>query len=242
MRTFIRTTTITMLFVLGVMSVWSFIRQSNVAKNVQAAPEGIAPAYCVQPELPGIKELLSKTTDSNAKQRLSEKKESLEQAELECIERAKANPPAQKPKDLVGILLPTPVPEPTPTMQMGIQTQELLPVGNFIPTTDGPNLWVGIIKGKVLEVATGSLREEDENWQQNHPEWVTQGPQGALYIVINRDGSNSAIYPTPSRNGSVYLVSSCGNVLNLEATDGTIFSFDVAILSYVENTSSCSTP
>ena len=242
MKTFIRTTITTMLIVFSVIFIWSNTRQSSALKNVQAAPKVPVPAYCAQPELFGIQELLSKANNPDVAQPLLEKKKALDQAELDCIARASANPPAQKPMDLVGVLLPTPFPDPVPATQMGVQNQELLPIGAFIPTSDGPNFWVGINKGKVIEIAAGSLREEDENWQQNHPEWMTQGPQGALYIVINQDGATGAIYPTPSRNGSIYLVASCGNTLSLKATDGTILSFDVATLSYAENTIPCSVP
>lgn len=241
MKTFVRTTVVTCLTVLSVLVIGTYILHSIAPLKVQAAPNSPIQAQCIQPELVGIQKLLSKATNQEDIGLLMAKKRALEQAERDCIAQANANPPAQKPKDLVGILLPEPTSE-VISPRMGIQSQELLPVGNFIPTSDLPNLWVGTRRGNLIEIAAGYLREEDENWQQKHPEWAAQGLQGALYIVTNGKGENGTVYPTPLRSGGIYLVSECGNILNVESANGTLFSFDVETLSYLESTISCPVP
>lgn len=231
---------VTFVTVLGILIVWAYGLHSNATQKVQVAPHSPILAQCVQPELAGIQELLSKTTNQNTISLLTDKKKALEQAEQDCIARAKLQSPAQKPQDPSGVFLPLPTSNPI-SPKTGIQLQELLPVGNFVPTSDMPNFWAGMYKGNLIEIAAGFLREEDENWQQNHPEWAGKS-QGALYVVINGQGINGKVHPTPSRNGSVHLVSDCEGILNLEAADGTLFSFDVETLTYLENAIPCSVP
>ncbi len=231
MKTFIKTTMVTFLIIIGVLVVWAYVLHLNVLQTAQAASNPPTLAQCAQPELAGIKELLSKATSQEDISLLTEKKKALEQAEQDCITKAESRSPAQKPRDRIGVLLPEPTPNPG-YPKMGIQRQELLPVGNFIPVSDMPNFWAGMYKGNLIEIAAGFLREENES----------QVSQGALYVVINGEGTKGVVYPTPSRNGSIHLVSICANIINVEATDGTLFSFNIETFSYLENAIFCSIP
>jgi len=243
MRTLLRTTLITMLITTVALAGWSFVRQTNGTKNAKAASGLQVPSYCIPPELAGIQELLAKTTDPNGRQLLLAKEKDAEQAALNCAANATAHPPAPKPA--TAGLLPTSVPVATPTLQVGLQHAELLPVGIFIPIDNGNNMWAGFVNGQAVQIAAGSVRETDENWRQNHPDWQAHPElhtQGAIRVMVNYDGVNAITYPTPSRNGAVDLIAACGNLLILHAADNTIFTFDAAKLIFVNNTTSCTLP
>ncbi len=233
MRTLLRTTLITSLITITVLIGWSLINRTNSAESANAASGLPVPTYCVPPELAGIQELLSKTTDPNARQILLAKEQDAENAALNCAANATAYPPAPKPTNEVGVFLPTPIPGSTPTLQPGIQHAELNPVGNFIPAEDGKNLWVGLLNGQVVELAVGSTRDDSGQVNPNLP------AQGALRMTVNYDGLKGQTFPTPSRHGPVHLTAACGNVIVLLATDKTTFAFDIAHLAYLSNPSSC---
>lgn len=235
MRTLLRTTLITMLVTITALIGWSFVHQSNSTENAKAASGLQVPSYCVPPELAGIKELLARTTDPNGRQLLLAKEKDAEQAALNCAANATVHPPAPKPA--TAGLLSTLIPAPTPTLQVGIQHAEVQPAGgSFLPEVDGNNLWAGYVNGQVVQIATGSVR--DDSWQ-DHPNWPVQG---AIRVTINYDGLKAITYPTPSRHGTVHFVAACGSTLVLQATDGTTFVFDAATLTYVNNLTACPVP
>jgi hypothetical protein len=101
---------------------------------------------------------------------------------------------------------------------------------------------VGIVNGSVVQITAGSLIETDQNWRQDHPEWVTEGPQGALYVILDYNGLKAVKYPAPTRNGDIHIVAACGSTLVLQSTGNTIFTFDVTTMTYVSNSDSCSAP
>ncbi len=235
MRTLLlRTTLITMLITVIALIGWSLARQSNSTEIARAASGLQVPPYCVPPELAGIQELLARTTDPNSRQLLLAKEKDAEKAALDCAANATVHPPAQKPSK--AGLLPTLVPAPTPTLQVGIQHAELLPAENFLPTEDGNNMWAGFVNGQAVQIAAGSI--QDDNWQ-DHPSWPAQG---AIRVITNYGGLKAITYPTPSRNGAAYMSAACGNILVLQSTDDTVFTFDVAALTYVSNSTSCQMP
>lgn len=240
MRTLLRTTLITMLITLSALMLGLYMLHQSSTERAQAAGGLPVPSYCVEPALADIQEALTKTT--NPSQLLLGKEKALEQAELDCAANATAHPPAKKPTELVGVLLPTSIPAPTATLQVGIQDGHPNPSNIFVPTDDNNNTWNGSVNGNIVQIVAGFMREQDENWRQDHPEWVTQGAQGALYVVVNYDGLKGAIYTTPSRHGVVHFVAACGSTLVLQATDNTIFTFDAATLTYVSNSTSCPIP
>lgn len=236
MRTLLRTTLVTMLVMFSVLIAWSFIRSPNSAESAQAAPGTDIPGHCAA----DLAERLAKLKDPAERQAAI-------QAELQCAADAQTYP-AKKLTALAKftppVFPPTEIPGPTATLQVGIQNTDLgvIPQIGFLPIENNNNLWADLVSGNVVQVAAGSALDRDENWRQDHPEWATQGAQGALYVVMNYDGLKGKLYPTPSRNGAVHLVTACGSILVLQAADNTIFTFDVAKLAYVNNSTACPIP
>lgn len=248
MRTLLRTALVTMLVMFSILIAWSFIRSPNSAESAKAASRLPVPSYCVEPALAGIQEALAKTT--NPSQLLLGKKKALEQAELDCAANATAHPPAQKPNNFVGVLQPTSIPAtaPGPTLQFGIQHGDVGPAGgDFIPVPDGNNVWYGYVNSQIVVGVAGFIKDVDQNLLQEHPEWQAHPElhvQGGLEVTMNYDTPNHKLseYPTPSRNGAVHFINACGNLLVLQATDNTIFTFDVSTMTYVNNSSTCLVP
>ena len=236
MRTLIRTASIAALITVAGLVSWYFARQSFFSGSAKAAsaPTLPVPSYCIPPEMAGLQELMTRTTNPKGQELLLVKVNAAEQAALNCAANATAYPPAPKPSTIIWP--PTSIPLPTPTLQVGLQHDVLGPVGSFLPTEDGYNLWAGFVKGQAVEVGAGSI---DDPYWQNHPGLPVQG---ALRVIINFDGLKGITYPTPSQHGVVQLIAACGDILVLQATDSTVFSFDVSQLAYVSNTSSCPAP
>ncbi len=106
-------------------------------------------------------------------------------------------------------------------------------------------MWTGTANGHDLQAFAGSLTETDPNWQQEHPDWVTNPEmhvQGALRLVTDSDNLHANLYATPGRHGALQFVNACGAMLVLQAADGTVFTFDAAALAYIHNDSSCPAP
>ena len=147
MRTLLRTTLITALIALSVLIVLSLVHSAYSANSARAAAGLSVPSYCVPEGLAGVEEQLAKTKDASTTQRLLAKKQDALNAEATCVANATLYPPAAKPKNRVGVLLPTPVlvQVPTPTLQLGIQASILgvVPGMNFVPIADQNNLWEG---------------------------------------------------------------------------------------------------
>jgi hypothetical protein len=250
LRTLLRTTLITALVTLAIFTGWYLMQRSNSVESAQAAPGLQVPSYCVPPELKGIEELLSKTTDPKGRELLLAKKKSAENAARECAAEAAIHPPATAvPTWLLESLKPTipaETPIPDPTLQLGIQRGDVMGFGIFIPVMDDNNMWIGFVNDQTVAIVAGYIRMED-GWQQDHPEWQDHPElhvQGALSVTVNYGAPNGIPhrYPTPSRNGAVHFIAACGNTLVLQAADGTIFTFDVTTLSYVDNSAACATP
>jgi hypothetical protein len=238
MRTFLRTTLITTLVVFSALLIWSWLHPINATQTAQAATGLNVPAYCIPPELAGINDLLSKTTNAEARNLLLAKKQDAENGALECARNATAHPPAKKPKNPVRVeALPTNIPGPTATIQAGIQHGNLIPAppSRFIPLDDGNNLWEDRIAGKLVSVFAGYMR--DDNWQ-DHPDWPIQG---AVVVWLNDLKKKGGEYPTPTQHGIVHFIAACGTKLFLQATDGTVFVFDAAAQAYVETAPACPT-
>ncbi len=235
MRVLLRSTLVTTLIVLAGLTVGWLIYKPNATDSASAAPGLQVPRSCVPPELAAIKQLISKTNDPQARRALQAKEAAGEQAALECAVNATLHPPAAKPDQ--AVLLPTPAVAPTPTLEVGLQHAELLPVGDFLPSEDGNNMWVGTVNGRDLQVFAGSTSGPNDNGQQNQSVQV----QGALRLIVNGDGLHASEYRTPGRHGDVQLVAACGATLVAQAQDGTLFAFDAAALEYVQRPVSCPT-
>ena len=151
MRTRLRTTLVTALIAFGMLIVLSLVHSAYSANHARAAASSSVPSYCVPEGLAGIEEQLVKTNDDSTTQLLLAKKQDALNAEATCVANATLYPPAAKPKNRVGVLLPTPVliQGPTPTLQLGIQTSILavVPGMNFVPIADQNNLWEGLVDG-----------------------------------------------------------------------------------------------
>ncbi|MGC1376864.1 MAG: hypothetical protein WA821_11595 [Anaerolineales bacterium] len=226
MRTLLRTTLITMTVVFSALILfWSLARNSNAAQSAQAAPATpTIPEHCVK----DLQEWL-------AKPRSPKERQTAVQAELDCAAGAQTYPSRKKTalaKFTPPTSRPASVPYSTPTLQVGIQMAELgaVPQSSFMPEEDGNNLWADFVNGQVAQVIVGYINDPD--WQ-DHPRWAIQG---ALQVVQNYEWTKSKLYPTLTRHGEVHFIAACGTKLFLQATDGAIFAFDVATLSYVSNT------
>ncbi len=235
MRVLLRSTLVTTLIVLAGLMLWWLIYKPNATDSASAALGLQVPWYCVPPELTAIRQLISQTNNPEARRTLQAKEAAAEHAALECAANATLHPPAVKPGQ--AVLLPTPAVASTPTLEVGLQHAELLPVGDFLPSDDGNNMWVGTVNGCDLQVFAGSTSGPDDNGQQNQPAQV----QGALRLIVNGDGLHASEYRTPGRHGDVQLVAACGAILVAQAQDGTLFTFDAAALKYVQGPVSCPT-
>ncbi len=245
MRIFARTVLVTMIMTVAVLAAWSLIRESSSTGSASAASALQVPSYCIPPELPGIRSLLSKTSNPSARQLLLVKLKAAEQAAQDCAASATAHPPAKKPG--VAALLPTVVPAPTAALAAGIQHAELMPASNFLPASDGYNMWTGTVNGHLLGVFAGSISSPNDPALQSHPDWASQPElheQGALRVEVDGNGLTANEYPTPGRHGALQFVSSCGSLLVLRSADNTTFTFDAAALAFVARSTSCppSTP
>jgi hypothetical protein len=163
----------------------------------------------------------------SAKQIVCAKEVNLEKSAEECVGLAASPPPAEKPEELIGVMRPTLSPLPTLPVVLGIQKKVLLPNGDFIPTSESQNnYWAGEVNGQTVQVLAGILREQEETWREDHPEWVEMGPQGAVE-VLDSNWARIALVQTPTRNGYVHFVKECDSSLLLQAEDGKIFVFDL---------------
>lgn len=234
MRTLLRTTLVTMLVVFSVLAIWSLMHNADSVQSVQAAPGTDIPASCA-----------AELAETMAKPK-SPYRQGAVQTELACAADARTYP-ARKMTALAKftppVFPPTETPGPTATLQVGIQQGNYVSYSRdiFIPTENINNLWADFVNGNAVQVFAGSQAEQDENWRQDHPEWVAQGAQGVLYVVVNYDWLKHNLYPTPSRHGAVHFIAACGTKLVLQAADGTTFVFDAATLSYVDNAPVCPT-
>jgi len=217
----------------------TFEARIQATEITRAASKLQVPPYCVPAMLPGLQQLLARTIDAEAQQLLIAKINIAEKQALECAAAATMYPPLKKPS--VPIRPPTVVPAATATLLVGLQYVELGAGGDFVPMEDGLNKWAGFIYGNVVEVAAGRLKDTDNGWQLNHPEWVVQGSQGAVFVVVNHDKVKGT-FPTPSRHGAVHFIAACGATLVMQTEDGTVFTFDAARLMYVDNSTSCPIP
>ena len=241
MRTLLRTALFIAIISVGIVTILALSRGNNSPLVVDAAIDGSVPEYCVPAELKMIEQELSQNPDVKPGQMLLEKIAANEKAMAECVRLATAYPPAPKPANLIGILLPTFTPLPPPEIVMGIQKAILGPSGDFIPAFESENnYWAGEINGETIQILAGIRRERDEKWRENHPEWINMGPQGAV-DVLDSSWKRIALIPTPTRNGYVHFVTECDSLLILQATDGTFFTFDPVKLAFVANKDSCLT-
>jgi len=218
------------IILLGLFLILRFVSISGITK----ANTNLAPEYCIPVELQAINAELSKDSGA-ANELLIEKKTALEKSMKECAALAASLPPAEKPSNLISVMQPTPSPLPTAQIIPGIQKMVSLPSGNFIPTGEAQNnYWAGVIKGQTIQILAGILRDQDESWREDHPEWTNAGPQGAVEI-LDANWSIVAIVQTPTRNGYIQFVKECDSLLLLQAEDGTMFVFDPANLTFTSN-------
>ena len=241
MRTLLRTVLIIAIVGVGILTVLTLSKVTDSPLVVDASIDRSVPEYCVPAELKMIEQELSQNPDVKPGQMLLEKIAANEKAIAECVRLSTAYPPAPKPANLDGVLLPTLTPLPSPEIVMGIQKTILGPSGDFIPASKSENnYWAGVINGETIQILAGIRRERDEKWRENHPEWVNMGPQGAV-DVLDSNWKRIALIPTPTRNGYVHFVKECDSLLILQATDGTFFTFDPVKLAFVANKDSCLT-
>lgn len=231
MRTGIRTILIAALLAFVAFLIWFLMSFVNIPKSTQAAAGSSVPSYCVSEVLAGLEEQLAKPNDANTRRLLLIKIQDALNGEATCVANATLYPPGPKPTNLVGVLLPTSIPGPTPTFQLGIQDTILVAVPgmNFVPIGNQNNYWAGFVDGKAIIIEAGSLIDPTTD-------------QGAVDVVVNYEWGKATQYPTPSLHGSVHIVAACGSTLVLQSMDNTLFTFDVATMSYVSNSGSCPTP
>ena len=221
--------------ILGLILILRFVSIPGITK----ANTNLIPEYCIPIELQVVNAELSKDSGT-PNELLIEKKAALEKSMEECALLATSHPPAEKPNDLVGVMQPTPSPLPTTQITLGIQKMVLLPSGNFIPTGEAQNnYWAGVINGQTIQILAGILRDQDESWREDHPEWANVGPQGAAEI-LDANWSIVAIVQTPTRNGYIHFVKECDSLLLLQADDGTMFVFDPIKLGFISDNYGCS--
>jgi hypothetical protein len=92
------------------------------------------------------------------------------------------------------------------------------PAEDILPQFDFVNYWVGQVGDGYVWVYAGTLDAEPD--------------QGGVSVMPYGSGP-SALFPTPKAVGAVKIISSEGALLTLEASDGSLFTFDVASSSYV---------
>ena len=222
------------IIIFGLILILRFVSISGVAK----ANTSLVPEYCIPVELQVVNAELSKDSGTT-NELLIEKKSALEKSVEECALLATSHPPAEKPDDQIGVMLPTPSPLPTKQLALGIQQIILLPSGDFIPTSESQNnYWAGVINGQTIQILAGILRDQDEAWREDHPEWINVGPQGAVE-VLDANWSTITIVQTPTRNGYVHFVKECDSLLLLQADDKTMFIFDPSKLTFVSENVEC---
>jgi len=226
---------VTGITILGLFLVLKFLMAPEIAKaNTNPVPE-----YCIPIELQAIDTELSKDSGATTNKLLIEKKAAFEKSMEECAMLATSHPPAEKPEELIGVMQLTLTPLPTSQIILGIQKNILLPSGDFIPTSESQNnYWAGVVNGQTIQILAGILRDQDENWRENHPEWEEMGPQGAVEVV-DQNWSMVALMQTPTRNGYVHFVKECNSSLLLQADDGTMFVFDLAKFIFITSDTGC---
>jgi hypothetical protein len=96
------------------------------------------------------------------------------------------------------------------------------------------SFWIWNDRGNAAVVYAGARREgrglEDYSqglvMVQDYQDYPCRGDHQGILV-------QSTDYPTPSRHGEIKIVDAVGETLKLQATDGTIFYFDVASRQYV---------
>lgn len=231
-------TRILLIIIIIAGGVFTYITLSNKIDSSQSAKATSSSSDpCNSDELQVLKEEFNENPDTVSERLLLEKIEANETAMAECARLAIAYPPAAKPQEQIGVLLPTFTPLPPPEIVLGVQKVIALPSGDFIPTSDDEyNFWAGKIDGKIVQLYAGYQRDRDGETPAGSSDRLSQG---AVYAVDSNWGK-IALVATPTRNGTLHFVKECNSLLLLQAADGTLFTFDPAELAFVSNNTSCS--
>lgn len=232
------TTKILLLLIVIAGEVFTILALSNKPHSYQSTKATDDSSYpCDSAELQMLKDEYNRNPASASDRSLLGKIAANESSMAECARLATAYPPAAKPQDQIGVLLPTFTPLPTPEIVMGIQKAIALPSGDFIPTSmDEYNFWAGKIDGKIVQLYAGFQRDRDGETPAGSSARLSQG---AVYAVDSNWGK-IALIASPTRNGTLHFVKECDSLLLLQAADGTLFTFDPAQLAFVSNNTSCS--
>jgi len=237
MRTQQRTFFFILIIAGGVILFLALSKLRHPSQTAEATLDPSIPAYCVPAELTMLQEEYNQNPDAFSDGLLLEKIAANETAMVECARLATIYPPAAKPADQIGILLPTLTPLPTPEIIMGIQKAISLPIGNFIPTSmDENNYWAGTIDGKILQLDAGIQRYRDGEPLAGSAD----NPYRGALLGFDSAWKQIGLFPTPTRNVTIHFVKECDSLLLLQAADGTLFTFDPAQLVFVPNSAACS--
>lgn len=235
MRTITKILLFLIIIVGGVFTILALSDKPHSSQNTNVTSD--PPDPCASAELQMLEEEYNQNPDAVSEQISLEKIAANETAMAECARLATAYPPAAKPQDQIGVLLPTLTPLPPPEIVLGIQKAIALPSGDFIPTsTDEYNFWAGKIDGKIVQLYAGFQRDRDGETPAGSTDRLSQG---AVYAVDSNWGK-IALIASPTRNGTLHFVKECDSLLLLQAADGTLFTFDPAQLVFVSNNTSCS--
>lgn len=237
MHTLFRTLLVILIIAGGVFTILTLSKMVNSPQVVDASIDSSIPETCIPIELKMMEEEYRQNPDAVSERLLLEKIAANETAMAECARLATAYPPAAKPTNQVGVLLPTFTLLPPPEILMGIQKAIVGPSGDFIPTSmDENNFWAGEIDGEIVQLYAGIQRDRDGESQSGSTD---KPSQGAVYVV-DSNWAKIALIPTPTRNGYVHFVKDCDSLLLLQAAEGTLFTFDPAKLAFVSNNAACS--
>ncbi len=237
MRAIVRTTLLIVLLAAVGVAGWFLARPLNLPKAVQAEAGTTFPSYCVPPELTLLRDQLAHTTDASAREFLITKINVAERLASQCATGVALYPAAPRVTQTAGIPMPTRIPHATPTVQVGLVHAFLVPAGgSFVPVPDGLNVWADVVSGNIVQIVAGRITDQSGQAGSSEPS------QGAVAVLVNNEGLTRRLLPTPTRHGTVHFLAACGTTLLLQSTDGTIFTFDAATLTYVDNSSACPTP
>lgn len=89
------------------------------------------------------------------------------------------------------------------------------------------NSWFGMVGGAATSVVAGSQADDSNYGTFNDPQ------QG--YLSVDMDGTPKASYTTPTRAGQLTITSFGGSCLDLTATNGTVFHFELTTRTWLSS-------
>lgn len=213
-----------MLFVLGLaifVGVGSWILNIHFSQVQASALPTPLPANCESAEIIALREMLSHSSEGEARQVLQQKLHMSEQEAKTCAESilrsvpAKPAPDQARPPEFTSL--------PTSTPWIGIHEATNPPSGISVT-----NMWTGNVNGNLVEIYAGAVT--DDAWQE-HP---NQLAESAVFVFVN--GKEKGMVSTTVRSGALQIVTDCGRQLVLQSQTGDMFVFDISTLTFVFGT------